>query len=278
MAVNNRYFNKIIDIELLDTNNQIKSRIMTPRKGVKPQIEITGNLISNDFVSMFEVRITNLYIDENVSYTALRVYAGYEGQKNIAIEGTISNIYTETPGPDKVTVFMCTQANIDAWNSKTVKLDFDKQFTAKDAVEQIATALGFSAFIAAGVISPSKAPWNFNGLARSAVAELRGLFPEVNIFIMNNTVFLYPGNYSIAKTYALPFLKSPAQFTGGGVSLVTVWDPAIKPNDFVTFPVNAYTKVIGALTSNKVKVISIAFAFDTAGDTNEMQITGALHA
>ena len=87
-------FNKCIDITFRGSSKQIA--IKTPRKGMKPDIEITGNLTGKDQVCDLEIRITNLYTDDILSdYHTVEISAGYADTMSKTIEGSVVNVYTD---------------------------------------------------------------------------------------------------------------------------------------------------------------------------------------
>lgn len=270
-----QYYNKLIDVELIDTVRKSSTFIRCPTKGVKPQIEISGTIESNDVVNAFEVRITNFYPDDVTrDYQQIRVYAGYENDKSVVFEGSIVAMYTETPGPDRVTVIYCNTANMAAWSDAAVQLSLDPGFSLTQAVTKIAQALKYDYQIDLKANAAlSKIRWDFNGSARQAITELENFFPEFKLVVANNRITVLSDS-SVKRTFRLPYLKTPAQFGGQGCTLVAPWNPNIKPGDFVTFPTGTYKISEGAIKMTKVNVHILSFNFDTAGNANTMTIMG----
>lgn len=270
-----QYYNKLIDVELIDTAAKTSTFIRCPKTGRKPQIEISGTLMPMDLVNSFEVRITNFYPDDvSKNYQAVRVYAGYENDKSAVFEGSIVAMYTESPGPDRVTVIFCNTASMGSWSDITVQLSLDPGFTVAQAVTKIAQALNFNVQLGKDAeTKTSEIRWDYNGSARQALTELEKYFPNTQIVINNNRITVdMPG--TVRKTYRLPYLNTPAQFTASGCTLMAPWDPNIKPMDLVTFPMGTYKTAQAAVVNSTIQVQTIAFNFDTAGGTNTMTITG----
>lgn len=272
-------FNKCVDITFRGGSGQIV--IKTPRKGIKPDIEITGNLTGKDQVCDLEIRIKNLYTDDILpGCHTVEISAGYADAMSKTIEGSVVNVYTETPGPDKVTVIYCTVANFDAWLSKTIDLKLAKNFTLKNAAAEISKALGFrEAQIDAGIAACTcSAPLEVNGTARQAVNELKKCFPGINIAVDKQFLKVFPENQqpAAAINHILKALIQAPQFSGGQLSLIAPWNPAVRPGDFVTYPTNFYQTTMGLSPFSSAYVTSVQFSFSTNGDQNEMTITGIL--
>lgn len=272
-------FGKCIDLTFRGSSKYLV--IKTPRKGIKPDIEITGTLTGKDQVCDLEIRITNLYTDDILSgYHTVEISAGYADTMSKTIEGSVVNVYTESPGPDKVTVIYCTVANFDAWLNKTIDLKLAKNFTLKNAVAEITKALGFNeAQIDSGIAqSTCAAPLEVNGTARQAVSELKKCFPGVNITVDKQFLKVFPESQQPATVmnHTLKALIQAPQFSGGQVSLIAPWNPAVRPGDFVTYPTNFFQTTMGLSPFSTAYVVSVQFSFSTNGDQNEMSITGIL--
>lgn len=293
MAVKN--FNKIIDIKLTQKvnlgNTSIKDRLQNnfiycPRRGRKPDIEISGQILPEDQVSLFEVKIKNLYDTKLVSdLTQVQVSAGYENTAAAVFTGTPVNVYTSGPGPDRETVIQCTTANFGSWTGNTVKLDLKKGWRLKEAIYQINAALGFdepNVSVKAATLT-AQVPWNFTGTAKEALHQLtRDFFPSCSAFVMNNRITITAQDgATFIQSFTLPFLSTAPQFSGNAVTLTAPWNPAIKPNDRVTFSSNYYTAanslLFGAIKSTtQIVVNQIAFNFGTTNNANQMTIQGTL--
>lgn len=269
-------FNRIIDLSFrLKTGREIV--VNTPRHGRKPAIDISGQFLPNGNASNFRVSVTNLYTDSIVDIlTSIEVRAGYGDCLFVACSGTVANVYTETPGPDKVTVFECVTAKYSEWLEATANISLSAGFTVSQFVETVAKALGYNAtVIDSGVASIScPFPFMFNGKVSEALRRFKRSLPDVGITTEGDKlrVFSVSKAPKIYGVHVLKLLSQAPQFSGGTVSLVLPWQPNIKPGDVVQFPVDFGKKSLGALTFNSAIVDTIDFSFSTVGDNNQMSI------
>lgn len=270
-------FNKLINLTFQTKTGEAFS-IITPKRGIKPQIEISGNLTMEGYTHNFEVRITNFYSDSIDDITNIIVNAGYEGEMSAGIYGVVQNAYTESPGPDKVTVLSCVSANYDAWINKTINLKLKEGYNLQDAVSQVTSALGFEpAVIDASLVTKTcAAPLEVNGRCSEAVAKIKKSFPGVSIITDGKKLRVFPteAKQTSVVVHTLPFLTQAPQFSGGSVNLNAPWNPMVKPGDYVQFPNSIKKQSLGAITSDVAMVNTIQFHFATNTDANEMLITG----
>ena len=271
-------FNKIINLTFQTANGEAFS-IVTPSKGIKPQIEISGNLTMEGFTHNFEVRITNFFSDSiEGDITDIEVVAGYEGNLSAGIYGAVQNVYTESPGPDKVTVLSCISANYDAWIKNTIDIKLKANFSLQDAISQITSALGFEpAIIDTSIASKvCAAPFEHNGRCSEAISKIKTMFPGVTIITDGKKLKVFPteAKSSNMVVHNLSLLTQAPQFTGGSVSLVAPWEPMIKPGDYVTFPTTFNKASLGSIIFDTAMVNSIQFHFATNTDANEMILSG----
>lgn len=271
-------FNKLIDIKFVTQSETFE--IKTPRHGIKPQIEISGNLTSQDYVLNFEVRITNFFCDNIDAITDVVVTAGYEENMSAGLTGKVQNVYTETPGPDKVTVLSCVTANYDAWLNKTIDMKLKEGFALSTAIDQLTSALGFEPALIDGTVASltCAAPLSVNGRCSEAVSELKKAFPGVSIVPEGKKLRVYPttaGRQS-ATIHKLNLLTQAPQYSGGTVSIIAPWNPMVKPGDYVQFFNNFKKTTVGAVVTNVAYVNSVQFSFATCTDQNEMIVTGVV--
>ena len=271
-------FNKLINLTL-QTSTGKQFTIETPVHGPKPQIEISGNLTMEGYSHTVEVRVTNLYTDSiEGDVTSIKVMAGYEGEMSAGVSGTVQNVYTETPGPDKVTVLSCVSATYDAWINNTINMKLKEGFTLETAITQISNALGFDRAIIDTSVSglTCSAPLQFNGRCSEAVTKVKEVFPGVSVIVDGNKFRVFPNGakQSSVVVHNLALLTQAPQFSGGTVSIVAPWNPMIKPGDYVHFPTSIRKQSLGAITTDTAQVQTIQFHFATNTDVNEMIITG----
>ena len=271
-------FNKLINLKIQTKSGQA-FEIVTPTKGIKPQIEISGNLTMEGYTHNFEVRLTNFYsdsIDDEVS--EIIVTAGYEGEMSAGIYGAVQNVYTDTPGPDKVTVLSCVSANYDAWVNNTINMKLKAGYKLEDAITQVSQALGYNkAIIDASVSSlTSAAPLEINGRCTEAIAKIKTAFQGVSIIVDGKKLRVFPteAQQSSVIVHDLKLLSQAPQYSGGSVNIVAPWNPMIKPGDYIHFPNKIRQQSLGAITTDTAMVNTIQFHFATNTDDNEMVITG----
>lgn len=292
-------FNRIIDVKLTKTKNLTKLGlagvfgtgqqsffIRCPRTGRKPEIEISGQILPSDQVSLFDLKIKNLYDTEIVAdLSEVQVSAGYEDTLSAVFTGTPVNVYTSSPGPDRETVIQCTTASFGEWNTKIMKLQLLRGWTLKDAVTQINKALGFSepAINPKLALLTAQVNWDFTGTAKEALHMLTSdFFPVCSAFIMNNRITITDQvGAEFGQRHEVPFLSSAPQFSGSQVTITAPWNPAIKPNDIVRFN-STYYSASTSLLFDKIKsksemvVNQVGFEFSTTGSVNRMTLQGIL--
>lgn len=267
-------YNKIIELELISRTKTI--RIASPLWGRKPNINITGTFTSQDNITIFEVRIYNLYLDVDYSEVhSLVVTCGYAGEKQTAIVGAISAMYTDSPGPDRVTVIQCTNADVGKWLTKACDISVEKGESFKTVLETISKDIGFNPPKINKVDKTLESPFEHNGLVKDAVHKLRDLFPSVFIRIDSNFFSASEKSGSGTK-YQIRYLSSAPQFSGASVSFTSPWIPALRPEDTVQLSTSYYVQDITSMTLDKkseFKVTSVSFEFSTIDGTNSMTVT-----
>lgn len=272
-------FSRKINITFLNEQTGEKFVIKCPSKGRKPNIQISGTLLPCDFMSMVEIRIVNLYIERGKTFQKIIVEAGYEDKMNTAFEGEITNIYDESPGPEKVTVISCVQCKIKNMIGNLIELNFTEGFSLKAALEKIASAAGLdSPIIAFNGNETSAAPLTFNGTVQDALHQLSGLFPTVTLMFTDKTIKAVKQEIGTSEqTKIIKFLQSPPQVVGTTVIIKAPWSPDIKPGDVVSLQnANYITKKVlsSGVMMKKYRINSIEFRFSTVQGTNTMTMQG----
>lgn len=254
-------------------------RIQCPATGRRPNIEISGTLLPVDYMSNIEIRIVNLYLNNAKTFKRIKVEAGYQNSMSVAFEGEVTNIYDESPGPEKVTVISCVQGRLSKTYGNTVSIKLDKNFSLKTALTQITNGAGLAApDITFSEEETCASSFSFEGTVQEAVHQLGSLFPDVILLFSNDTIKATKnekGTNETAKT--IKFLQSPPQVVGTTVVLKAPWDPSIKPGDIVT--VNAVSFITkGLVTVGKLmkeyRIISVEFRYSTVQGTNQMTLQG----
>ena len=271
-------YNKLIDLTFIGASGGFSIR--TPRSGLKPNISITGELTSASLATNLDIRVTNLYTDKIMSsFQEVLVTAGYESKQSAVLRGSIINVTTETPGPDKVTLIQCTTSNYDLWLDGTVNLNLPAPVMLKAALAQLTGALGYQTeYIDPSLLlKTSTVPLCVNGTVRTAIDTLKKLFPDVTLSIESNRIYAVPQEgVTLKKVHFLRYLMQAPQFSGSAVSLMAPWEPSVRPGDFIQYSLTGYgTRNLAAdKVLKRARVISVQFSFDTVGSQNEMLITG----
>lgn len=272
-------YNRRICITFVNETTGDKFKVCTPAKGRKPNISIQGTLLPVDYMSQIEIRIVNLYIERGKTYQKVIVEAGYENSMAVAFEGEITNIYDESPAPEKVTVITCAQGRINNMMGTTVALNLEKNFTLSSALAQITSAGGLDApVITFTEVMTSAAPFTFNGTVQEALHQLVSLFPEVIFMFTDKTIKATKKEIGATeKPKEIKFLQSPPQVTGTTIIIKAPWDPTVRPGDIVTVNnVRYVTKgsiAVGVLLK-EYRVNSVEFRFSTVQGANTMTLQG----
>lgn len=285
-------YNRIINLYFLTKDGLEINRVKCPARGRKPDIEITGSIMADNFLPAFTITVKNLYLnvsgDRENPYAKIKVEAGYE-QNYITFTGQIVSLFQESPGPDGKTVIMCQLGLIDSWLTATVDLDEDPGASMQSIVEKISKSLGMQE----AQIPPALADltvqdrFTFQGKCSEAIAKLIKTFPEKKLFITEKDGALQVASKEDGTslvTKKINFLSSPPQQNpgeGDGAFYSTFtapWLPNLRPGERVEFPAWQYIRyfnvVNNATNTNTILVTSIQFHFGTVGSVNQMTVQG----
>lgn len=272
-------YNRKINVTFINEKSGERFKIECPDKGRKPNISIQGTFLPVDYMSLIEIRISNLYIERGKTFQKVLVEAGYENTMHIAFEGEITNIYDESPAPEKITVITCAQGRLKDMTGNVVSLELEKGFALKDALKQIADAGKLDApDIVFKEPATSAAPLTFNGTVQEALHQLEPLFPDVIFIYSDKTIKAVKKEISPDEDVkVIKFLQSPPLVTGTTVVIKAPWNPEIRPGDAVSVENVSYitkgTIAVGMLLT-KYRVISIEFRFCTNQGANTMTLQG----
>lgn len=279
-------FSKIINLKILTQvpglNNLQRYAIKCPATGRKPNIEISGTLTPQDIANNIDVRIKNFYTDQlKGSITDIEIQAGYAGRVMSAFNGSVVQVYTDSPGPDRTTVISCTTAKYEQWLDSTLELHLAPGWALSVAIQQISAGLGFTKKPYIGVREQAcPIPWDFSGFARDAFHKLNSFFPDIRIQVMNSQLYVYSSKIQRTKNIELKYLTCAPQISGDGVTLTAPWNPEIKPDDLVSFNSRFFTAAANGLrfdaARSTIRAKIIQFDFSTVGNTNQMIIQGTL--
>ena len=307
MALN---FNRYCNITLYGEKGI--AQITTPRFGRKPDIELHGILYASSYAKDFEVRIRNLYTDVDLTlFNSIKISAGYFDKGELAVQGSIAIIYTEQPGPDRVTVIKCWMGSAEQIINATVNnLEMPEGSTLKSILEAATNSLQTANVpestnpvkvvwkapqidaSTAALTSPSKLSWN--GGVKDLLAHLKSMFPDILFTIGNDQIIaINPKLQTMSgfgsetegaggKIVPLKYLLSPPNYTAGRVIVTAPWEPNLYPGDMIyILNTSIGTKEATATGAGKMgtlrsmyKVLSVQFDFSTVGSQNKMIVTG----
>lgn len=263
--------------------------INCPATGIKPDIEIQGVYNQSDTVNEFTVRIKNLYVSGLSDYSRIRVWAGYRDKMVLCFEGEASFVFTESPGPDRVTVISCRLGDFNAWTSKYVNISYGQPVRLLDILKSLSDTLGFGTPIIDPHLVMQTLPFFYHiGRASGAVHYLTELMPDVSITCQNNRLTAWKTDNKDAvglrgtRTFYLNNLSTTPAITGKSVTISSPWNPDVRPGDYVFFPTKFYSQDLAAAESNSIgdmaamQVLVMNFHFSTVDDANEMQLEGIL--
>ena len=265
-------------------------KIICPRHGRKPSIEINGTFLSRSYLKAFNITVKNLYLDlQTEQYERVKVTAGYEGN-TIDIEGTILTMYQEAPGPDGKTVIQCQLGKLQDWLDATVDLTYDAGTSIATVLNAIQKALKVTKTIMgekAGALT-LKQMFMYQGSARGAMDKLADIFKaeKLCVFLRNNTLYaecLADGD--IVEPKILRYMSGPPQPNTGGSdgtyynTITAPWMPDLNLFDKLTIPSRVYMKnfgIVGTGATQNIQVTSLQFHFGTTGSVNSMTVQGPL--
>ncbi len=288
MGITSSNFNRIIDISLISPTGAPK-KIVCPRHGRKPAIEINGKFYADMTLPSFNITIKNLYLDlQKEQYSEVEINCGYEGN-TVLIKGTILSIYPESPGPESNTIIQCLLGYMQDWLETTVNLSFEAGASLPDILDAIKTKFGASQVFMgnnAKALTLEKQPFMHDGSAREALSKLIKVFEEkrLALFMRDSTlcaVCVTEGDF--IGTHVLQYISAPPQMNPGdehGTYYVTIkapWMPKLRIGDLLEVPSRVYMhnlSVVGNGKTQRIQVTAIDFYFGTTGGTNSMTVQG----
>ena len=285
-------FNRIITVKFFSKDADGKKAaaadyvINCPTYGRKPNIEISGLWNGSTSIPTFNLKIRNLYIKDRLEqYQFIEVIAGYQNNLK-TFSGQISYMFTESPGPESVTVIMCMFGSLDTWLNTKVSLNYKSGFKFETVFNEIAQALGKTPEISDSIKTlSSNAKLQFDGLAKDSLEKLKKCYTKlITITPQENKLLAYVSGeeQDMGLKIDLKVLTAPPQLIGGTDNVVTVtvislWNPKITPGTVVSFNAKYYSTTLAMSSSAdmyKIKVTSVNFHFSTVHGGNEMTLIG----
>lgn len=293
MGIKLNNFNKIIDLYFYqNSDDSIPAYIIQcPHIGRKPKIQITGAMLPSCFMSGFEIKISNLYLDlTSKGYSKVKVVAGYTSQ-TVTFEGDIWYMYKESPGPESITSILCQVGKVDSYLSTNISGIVKKgvplfQFLTNLCSEvKLASAAQVSSDVSS---KPFPIDWYYTGTVLEVLNKLTTeLFNDLIISPGADTIYAYKkGSADVLGIIPINILSTPPQLIGDGAgssvaTLTAPWNPTIKPGDIVSCPARFYKTGSGvgfniSDGSNNLilQVNTLNFQFSTVGNMNSMVIQG----
>lgn len=286
-------FNRIINLYFLDSNGNVlpNKTILCPLHGRKPNIEINGSFTQAAELGAFNIKVKNLYMDLTESaYAGIRVEAGYEGNL-ISFQGSIFNMYQESPSPEGSIIIQCQIGKIyDKWVGKSLSLHISKGQKLYDVLSNIASVLGLSVSVAPSLQTLTvNQDLYLDGSILGAVQKLKQMFSTQDLVIKARENILHAWSLKDAAG-AVPrkidYLSAPIQATAGGengaynVTLSARWEPQLEIGDLLMYPSKSYVKFGVQVNSaaeqgyGRIHVYNIQFQFGTVGSANNMIVRG----
>lgn len=287
MAMN---YNRFCHITLAGKEGTFE--ILTPKTGRKPDIEVHGILMPSDFARDFEVRIKNLYIkDCNMDLlNSITVSCGYVGKPALVLKGSIDIIYTEEPGPDRVTVIKCLYVDAKMFMNAYCNINLEAGMRLDSILQTLTIQMNKAAELenwdepevdmsVAGQIS--NAPLQWNGPVKDLMPDLKRRFPKAAITIHNNkfkAIDIDNPPERTGRLVPLMYIQSPPNYTAGRVVVTAPWEPGLQPGDRIFLPKTGYGSQDMTLKAGTIRtyytVMSVQFDFSTVGSNNKMIVTG----
>lgn len=282
-----KLFDRIIDIELTETSGRVLT-IACPRKGRKPAIEVSGNFFANT-VQNASLKMTNFYPDKPLNagnedgavYSWIKIYAGYANGDTTVIEGQAFVSYTESPGPDGVTVITFFTGPLDPLKNVVLNANWKENTSINSVVDDICSKLsqGSSIKIERKSYVSDNVKVGEGGLSVSSnFAEIAAKLSKVyNLKVYAEGKYIIVCDAELGKTdeYTLNFVTSIKK-SGAGYTIIAPWIPGIRQNDTVILDAKYYTVEnyggIAVKFGKRFTVITASFEFSTVGDKNTMTL------
>lgn len=282
-------FDRIIDIELLETSGR-SFKIDCPRSGIKPEISISGELRANT-VQNATLKITNFYTPRplNVDSLAGAVYrwvivkAGYAKNALTTIEGQNFLAYTESPGPDGVSVITFITGAFDEWVQTVINSNWTAGTSINSVMATVCSKLSEKTApykIELKSYIPDSIAVSTGGL--SASGSLTEFIDKVKV-AYGLAIYMEGRNLSVCYAdsgtgvvHKLDYVTSVRK-NGAGYTIIAPWLPSLRQNDTLEIDAKYFAIEnfggVGANFKTQFKVLNISFAFSTVGDTNSMTVT-----
>lgn len=277
-----KLFDKIINIDLINHENTSYS-IKCPETGVKPDIKIEGEFISSLDISSIKVKLTNVYLKDNISNYMqsldgsksgyVRITAGYKNSLRTDIIGECLNASPESPSPDGVTCFELLLGKFDLWIKTIVNVNYDKGTLLSTIFKDIADKLNLNLKISSDITEVTSIAFGWNGYAKDFLSKLKTAYPDIVIRPDGQNLYVYNGSKGTSVLHTLKYITS-AKKDASGFNIQAPWIPNIRPGDNVKVDPIFYKSSFGSqsVSNDTFNVIHVGFDFGTCDDSNNMDL------
>lgn len=303
IPLTNELFDKVINVRLTKgeflinpSNKKVDNAgevevIETPSKGVKPQINLQGKMFLSPGIHEMQLRVTNLFLSQPISsYGKIGITVGYAGNDPLlktSLYGSVQFAYQETPGPDGVTCFFFfPNAKFNEWLNNPFSKTYDKVmapgYTISSVLGDVCKTAGYTLKVCdiAGIESiPIETNLVFNGTVKEAIEKVVEMFSThenpMYYRVDGETLLIFNKKNGTGIRKKINYITAPPKKDVSGFSLVTLFDPTIKPGDIVEFSPEYARMTFGASIfeqSGKYLVSAIDFEFDTVESVNMARI------
>ena len=283
-------FTRIIELTIISDNGK-EIKIPCPKKGRKPTIEINATYASTNVLQPFNVTVMNLYLEDITQYAKIKLTLGYENNL-VEMEGSITTIYQESPGPEGKTVIQCEYGgSMTSWLDATGQFYFEKGTLLSKVLDAIKEKIGANHVTIGDKAAKLslEAPFEFDGTARGAMAELQKNFEDkkLYVFLRNDTLCaLCITTEDYIASHKLEYTSAPVQpnagtsdGSGGYMTVTAPWIPQLSIGDRLEIPARVYMRYLTAVNKNAgstifMQVSEMSIHFGTTRGVNSMTVKG----
>lgn len=288
--MDNLLFDRFVNLTLTDANG-VESKIVTPKTGRKPNIQISGSAIQSNVLPSVSVRVVNFYSSTAIAdLTKIAIEAGYysSAMGRTTLRGNLNNmgvgwVYQESPSPDGITNFNFMVGDYGSWTSAncTVSHPDGAGLTVEALLKEAVSGLGLNVVAGPRV---KNLIWSAKVEASGSVKDFVTMLADTKGFIVQvwgSDLLAYYQNegHSVDRVpKEITYLSSPPQKqTPVTISFVAPWRPDIRCGDLIKinpqYAKQSYGGSLGSSDSDTTYVVTtMEFDFSTVDSTNTMRI------
>lgn len=286
----NILFDKFVNLTLTDSSGK-ETKIVTPKTGRKPSIQVSGSAIQSNILPSVSVRMVNLYTPTPLtSFTGISIEAGYYNSNisSTTLRGNLNDagvgwVFQESPSPDGITNFNFMVGDYGTWTSANCSVHYPAGSgkSVHDLLTEVVKPLGLTVQSGTSIRSmiwDAKLDWD------ASVSGFVQMIANSKKFVVNvwgSELLAYKqseGYSSIRVVKKITYMSSPPQRQSPvTISFVAPWRPDIRCGDLIEIdPQYAKMTYGGSLTSsgkNEAYCVStMEFDFSTSDNTNSMRV------